>query len=409
MQQQKMFEEIITTPSVLKWARKTSGYTENEVIERLNEKRVSISTFQQWELGKEQPSYSQLKKLAKFYKRPIAVFFFPQPPQEESPQEKLRAVPESYTKSLTPKMIQLVKKAQIRQINLYEMYGDLLPSDFQNFTSSIGNINPSGIKALAAQVREALGVSLEEQFQWKDIDQAFKEWRRKLENIGIWVFKEAFKEKNYSGFCLYDENLPIIYISTNAGKDKVTERSGKIAQQRQIFTLFHELGHLLICKGGIDFRDNVETEFTGRYRQEEVFCNAFAGEFLVPDESIGISDIPSDAEISNYAKQYGVSREVILRKYLNKNLVTQSFYDEKKKMWEQQWKDDENRKKEARNKDIKISPHAIHKANLGDKYLTIVFQEYYRQRISENQLADYLEIKVGSIPRIEGYISTGSS
>ena len=404
-----MFEAIITTPSVLKWARKTSGYTENEVIERLNEKRVSISTFQQWELGKEQPSYSQLKKLAKFYKRPIAVFFFPQPPQEESPQEKLRAVPERYTKSLTPKMIQLVKKAQIRQINLYEMYGDLLPSDFQNFTSSTGNINASGIKALAAQVREALGVSLEEQFQWKDIDQAFKEWRRKLENIGIWVFKEAFKEKNYSGFCLYDENLPVIYISTNAGKDEVTEQSGKIAKQRQIFTLFHELGHLLIGKGGIDFRGNVETKFIGIYKEEEVFCNAFAGEFLVPDESIVISDNPSDTEISNYANQYKVSREVILRKYLNKKIVTQSFYNEKREMWEQQWEDTENKNKESNNTKKKISYYATHKANLGDKYLAIAFQEYYRQRISENQLADYLEMKVGSIPRIEGFISTGSS
>ena len=402
-----MFESITTTPSVLKWARKSSGYTENEVVERLNEKRVSISTFQQWELGQEQPSYSQLKKLAKFYKRPIAVFFFPQPPQEESPQEKLRAVPESYTKSLTPKMIQFVKKAQVRQINLYEMYGDMLPSDFQNFASSIENINYSEIKTLAAQVRETIGVSLEEQFQWEDIDQAFKEWRRKLENIGIWVFKESFGEKNYSGFCLYDEHLPVIYISTNAGKDKVTEQSGKIAKQRQIFTLFHELGHLLIGKGGIDFRDNVETKFTGRYRQEEVFCNAFAGEFLVPDESIVISDVPSDSEISNYAHQYRVSREVILRKYLNKKLVTQSFYDEKKKMWEQQWKDSENKKKELGDKGNMVSYYATHKSNLGDKYLTIAFQEHYRRRINEDQLADYLEIKVKSIPRIEGYILKG--
>ena len=403
-----MFEVITTTPSVLKWARKTSGYSENEVIKHLNEKRVSISIFRQWELGQEQPSYSQLKKLATFYKRPIAVFFFPQPPQEESAQEKLRAVPETYTKSLTPKVIRLVKKAQIRQINLYEMYGDILPRDFQNFTSSIGNINFSGIKTLAAQVREALGVSLKEQFQWKDIDRAFKEWRRKLENIGIWVFKESFGEKNYSGFCLYDEVLPIIYISTNSGKDKATGQSGKIAKQRQIFTLFHELGHLLIGKGGIDFRDNVETKFIGSYKEEEVFCNAFAGEFLVPDESIDISDIPSDVEIYNYASQYKVSREVILRKYLNEKLVAQSFYDEKRKMWEQQWEDNENRKVESDDKKPIVSYYATQKSNLGDKYLEIAFQQYYRKNISEDQLADYLEVKVKSLSGIEGNLLKGS-
>ena len=402
-----MFEVITTTPSVLKWARETSGYQENEVIKHLREKRVSISIFQQWESGKEQPTYSQLKKLAKFYKRPIAVFFLPQPPQEESAQEKLRSVPETYTKSLSPKMFQLVKKAQVRQINLYEIYGDMPPNDFQNFKNSIGNINLDRIKALVAQVREMLGVSLEEQFLWQNIDQALKEWRNKLENIGIWVFKEAFGEKNYSGFCLYDEVLPIIYISTNAGKDKARGQSGEIAKQHQIFTFFHELGHLLIGKGGIDFRDSVEAKFTGRYKQEEVFCNAFAGEFLVPDESIYISGVPSDVRISHYANQYSVSREVILRKYLNKRLVTQSFYDEKKKLWKQQWENREDKKKESGDKKSGANYYATQKSNLGDKYLKIAFRQYYRQRISEDKLADYLGVKVKSLSDIEGYMLKG--
>ena len=406
-----MFEVITTTPSVLRWARETSGRTEEDVIKHLHEKRVSISILRQWESGKAQPAYSQLKKLARFYGRPIAIFFLPKPPPEESAQEKLRAVPTGNAKSLSPKMLQLVRKAQLRQINLYEIYGEAPPNDFQNFKRGIGDVSRRKINELAAQVREALGVPLEEQFRWKNIDVAFTKWRNKLEGIGIWVFKEAFGEKNYAGFCLYDEHIPVIYVSTNAGKDKTTKETGKIAKQRQIFTLFHELGHLLIGKGGIDFRSNAATEFDGCYKEEEVFCNAFAGEFLVPDGSIDISGMPDYAKISSDANRYGVSREVILRKYLNKKLITPSVYDEKKEQWEQQWRNRENRDKEPSGKiGKKGGPgyYLIQRSNLGDKYLEAAFQQYYRQRIGEDQLADYLEVKVKSLPGIEGYMLKGS-
>ena len=395
------------TPEVLQWARDVSGYTVDALVAKLKFKKVTAETVCAWEKGEQLPTYTQLEKLAKIYHRPIAIFYFPHPPKEQTIQEKLRSLPTNYAKFLPPNMHYFVRKAQVKQMNLSSIYGDFKPNDFQNFKNKFDNINLSNFQILAAQVRKIMGVSLEEQFKWRNSDFALKEWRSKLEKLGIWIFKDSFGEKGYFGFCLYHKYFPIIYISTNTGRDKVTKKPGKIAKQRQIFTLLHELGHLLIGKGGVDFRQNVENKFAGIHKQEEVFCNAFASEFLVPDESIEISSVPSDEKISNYARQYKVSHEVILRKYLNKGLIDNNFYDEKTRAWQQQWEYKENKDKESDDNNGGPSYYVTQKSYLGNKYLTLAFRQYYQQRITEFQLADYLGVKVKSLSGLEGYMLEG--
>ena len=89
------------------------------------------------------------------------------------------------------------------------------------------------------------------------------------ESVGLhdlaMVFKDAFHNNNYSGFCVYDEKYPIIFVNNS------------MPMSRQIFTLFHELSHLLYHLGGIDFRDNrITNSFERQYLNYEVNCNKFA-------------------------------------------------------------------------------------------------------------------------------------
>ena len=66
-------------PTIVKWARVRSGYTLEDVATSLNK---AVETISNWESGEQAPTYVQLEKLADKYKRPIATFFFPEPPQE---------------------------------------------------------------------------------------------------------------------------------------------------------------------------------------------------------------------------------------------------------------------------------------------------------------------------------------
>ena len=73
------------------------------------------------------------------------------------------------------------------------------------------------------------------------------------------------------GLCIFHDEVPIILLN---GKDTTNGR---------IFSLFHELTHLLLGESAIC--ENNESS------KEEIFCNAVAGEFLVlSDDAFSIND-----------------------------------------------------------------------------------------------------------------------
>ena len=64
---------------ILKWARERSGYTVDTIANAVNK---DVSIVNDWESGERALTYVQLETLADKYKRPIAIFFFPDPPEE---------------------------------------------------------------------------------------------------------------------------------------------------------------------------------------------------------------------------------------------------------------------------------------------------------------------------------------
>ena len=91
--------------------------------------------------------------------------------------------------------------------------------------------------------------------------------------MGIYVFKGAFHTRGYFGFCLYDDEFPIVYVNNSSAKT------------RQIFTLFHELGHLLFHTSGVDNVDDEYIQHLAAAEQNiEIICNGLAARVLVPDD-----------------------------------------------------------------------------------------------------------------------------
>ena len=78
-------------PAVLRWARERAGYSVEDVARRMKKDSSDIDA---WETGADAPTYIQLETLAyDIYKRPLAIFYFPEPPQEEQPQRRFRSLP----------------------------------------------------------------------------------------------------------------------------------------------------------------------------------------------------------------------------------------------------------------------------------------------------------------------------
>ena len=372
---------ITVNYEILQWARESSNFSLEDVASRM---RKGIETVESWEEGKDSPTYLQLEKLAyQIYKRPIAVFFFPGPPKEDLPKKSFRTLPDVEFERLSPTFIRLFRQARAMQIKLSELCDGKNPADRKIFEDIQVTLQVN-VNSFAETIREYLEVELEKQVEWKRTEEALSNWRYAIEKKGVFVFKEAFRQDEISGFCLYDSEFPIVYIN-NA-----------MPWTRQIFTIFHELAHLFFRTGGIDkLRDDFMPSLSGYEREIEIFCNKFAGAFLVPKKDFDRQIIHiDDQSILALAERYSVSREVILRRLLDRGLVDEEYYNEKVNGWVEGARKYAGKTKGGNYYYTKV-------AYLGKYYLDLAFSKFDKKEISIYQLADYLNTRISNVSGLE--------
>ena len=376
---------IPVNPEILKWARSSLGLSREDVALKMHKSEEDIRA---WEEGVRSPTYSQLETLAyNIYKRPVAVFFFPEVPEEDTPKAEFRTLPESVVEDLPPELIRMYRKAKVYQINLAELFDNEPPAE-QNILHEQELSFSTDINNLVGDLRRFLDIDIDQQTQWSGYEAALKTWRERFEKHGVFIFKDAFRNDDYSGFCLYHDRYPIIFVNNSLPKS------------RQIFTLFHELAHLLFKSGGIDVQARgFFRKLSGDYSRLETKCNEFAGEMLLPTDVLMRETLTLDEKtITNLANKYKVSREVILRKYLNLSLIDETQYRD----WADKWITEAKKRKEEQ------APggdyYSTQKTYLGNTYVNLAFGKYFKNQISLDNLADYLGMSVQSISKFENYV-----
>src|SRR5262245_50265445 len=112
--------------SVLRWARESQGYSVTDVAARLKRDPAEVAA---WEAGESTPTYPQLETLAySVYKRPLAVFFLPEPPPEPTPQTEFRTLPDFDLENLTADTRYQIRLAHALQLSLKELSDGRNPS-----------------------------------------------------------------------------------------------------------------------------------------------------------------------------------------------------------------------------------------------------------------------------------------
>ncbi|MDI9336267.1 MAG: XRE family transcriptional regulator [Gammaproteobacteria bacterium] len=384
-------------PEVLRWARTTCGLSVNKVAEML---KTSPSKIEDWESGAGVPTYSQLEKLAyKIYKRPLAMFFLPSPPEEPIPKREFRTLPETDLETLLPDTYFQIRRAHAYQIALRELFDNQNPSG-HCIGQSLKLSSSKGVAEQAVAIRNFLGITIEDQVAWKSDEIALKKWRQAIENAGVFVFKDTFKQKDISGFCLMDEYLPIIYVNNSTSKT------------RQTFSLLHELAHLLIGVNGLSkLEPNYIDDLPQIEKKLEQFCNAVAAEVLIPSADFlhqltlfpkNIADFTSEEDIegmcSNLAIRYGVSREVVLRRLSDRGHITADFYSIKVKSWNAQ-----------KTKSGGGNWFLNRRSYLSDCFAKEVITRHYRHQITLEQAADFLGVKPKHFAELEELFLEGMS
>jgi len=377
-------EIIPIDQEILIWARKRLNLDITEVAYKLKKKPSIITS---WETGRSLPSLSQLETLAyDIYKIPLATFFLPEPPDEPKINQQFRTIPESEISKLPYQFMILVKEAQYYQEALKEIFDNKNPID-DPIHKSVKEINGNSIENIAIQIRKKLNINKEVQSSFKDSTEAFKYYRNALETNGIFVFQQTLKNI-CRGYSLYDKQFPIVIVNSSEFSD-----TGKN------FTLFHELSHLVHLTGGIS------NEYTYQStNQIEVACNKLASLILVDNKEL-IEELKylnintrnlQDNELNLLASGFKVSQEVILRKLLDLDLTSTSYYAEKRKQW-LAFTPKTKKNKGGNHFNIKLS-------KLGHYYSSLILKNMYTGKISRYQASEFLNTKINYIPKIEKLI-----
>lgn len=298
-------------------------------------------------------------------------------------KQEFRTLPDFELDQLATDTRYQIRLAHAHQISLRELNEGVNPTPHKIFWD-IQLSEKDNVQKAAASVRQYLEISLAVQSAWNTSDEALKAWRNAVEGVGIFVFKHSFKQKSISGFCLADEEFPVIYLNNSTAKT------------RQIFSLFHELAHLLLKVNAISKFDNSYIQhLPQREKRIEQFCNALAAEFLMPSADFSIqlellTEI-NDPSIHALARRYHVSREAVLRRILDRGLVQQTYYETKVKQWAE----------ESGNGGSGGDYYATQSTYLGERYLQLVFSKHYQGRLTLEQVADYLSVRAKSVAGLE--------
>lgn len=356
--------------------RKIREYYQVTLADVFERTKIKEEKLREFESGEDFPSYPQLEKLAEFYNKPVFYFFNDDSTCVSNEVEiAFRKIEHRYGEDFTKQTIELMEKADAYRANLSELYED---ENSIVFSDKVDGCNTN--ESLICRLRELLSLSLEVQSKFSKPEDFLEYLRNEFYNLGVYVFKDSFKNDGISGLCLYDDIFPVILLNN------------KTSFKRQIFTLLHEVYHLYLKEADIDYT----------YGEEEAECNKFASEFLIPSDDLSkqlerIDDIEELEELDRLAKRYNVSRDAIMYRLVKNGLLDVGFY---------------------KNNSVGFfrEPNASAGGNfyftkmsyLGAPYLSKVFSSYYSGKLSKFQVGMYTGLKSMHVSKLASKMMGGA-
>ena len=364
--------KALITPEVLKWARERRIRLELDYAAK--KLKIDPERLEAWENGTAQPTFAQLKKIAKLYKTHISIFYLPKPPTDFRPLTDYRVLPgvsvlkEEEIYRLNANIVEVFDRRQ----TLIELY-ELLEEPPPKVTLKI-NLNESSIHA-AEKIRRFLDFNTKKLPRTKDHYKILKFWKRTVEAKGILVCQTSVNThlsvelKTFRGFSIAQRPFPVIVANP------------KDSPYGRIFTIIHELVHIALGESIIQNTNFEEVSFPN-FDPVEVFCNQVAAEVLVPQsELLKMVNLKVGQKILSEASAYfRVSPEVIMRRLLTLNKISQREY--------QKFRRDQQEKYMNTEQKPKGYPHFHYRLlnTSGEYFARTAFKAYYEDKITLAEL-----------------------
>lgn len=377
-------------PDLLIWARETAGLSFDDAVDRV---ASSVEQLQSWEVGAEQPSIPQLRKLAEVYKRPLAVLYLRERPVSFLPMQDFRRPTVGAGSGFSPALTLEIRMAHQRRHLASELFEDTSdrPPPFE-LVASVGE-DPD---AVAHRIRAHLGVQYAVQAKWRDPRAGYYAWLSKVEAAGVLVFQSSkIASDEASGFAQWYPELPFIVVN---GKDQPARRT---------YSLLHELVHLTLRQSGVSDL-SPDDHSSASHAKVEAFCNFVAGATLVPRDQLLKNKVVSargygphdwsDDEIKEIATAFSVSRETVVRRLLILNRASAEYYAARRAQYAREYRESVERQRE-KNKGKPIPRNMPREtiSTLGKTLVRKVIENYYQDRMTLSDVSGALGVKVRHI------------
>ncbi len=376
----------LVKPELLRWVREDAGLSIEDVARKTGTKETTV---RRWEDGVAKPTIRQLRLLSNAAKRPLAIFYLDEPPRKFSALKDFRRFPGGFISDPSPELRLAIRLAAERRQIALELAEELHETPEGLSTSAL--IAEPAVD-VAWRIRDFLGITLKEQGNWRGRYDALHAWREAIEKHGVLVFQVPGVEiEEMCGFSLPEILMPVIVLNV------------KDAPNGRVFTLIHEFCHLLLRKSGIC--DLPNSQFQSEKNQIEAFCNAVEGETLIPTVALLQSQIVTqhdsrtnwnEAQLKQLAKDFSVSREVVLRRLLDSEMISYSGYKSHIKSIHREYL----QKPSTRKGDF-APPSSKALSQLGREFIRLVLVSCYQEKISTSDVTEYLGVKFKHLGKIE--------
>ncbi|NNN06573.1 MAG: ImmA/IrrE family metallo-endopeptidase [Elusimicrobia bacterium] len=287
-------------PELLRWACRRSGIAGDALAHRFPQ-------FQAWVSKEVRPTLKQVEQFAKATYTPIGFLFLPEPPVEQVPIPDFRTVAGKKVRQPSPDLLDTIYICQQRQ----EWYRDYARSWGETPRAFVGSARvASGIEATARDIREKLGLDVQERVRIFTFVDALRLFMEQADAMGVLVMcsgvvagnnRRRLDPDEFRGFAMSDDLAPLIFIN------------GADTKGAQMFTLAHELAHVWLGQSAVS--NAQASEVSGN--EVERWCNQVAAELLVPI-ALFRQDYREDedlhVELNRLSRRFKVSTLVILRR-----------------------------------------------------------------------------------------------
>ena len=374
--------------SVLAWARAESGLSQSELAESL---KVSPDEVASWERGAALPGRGHFSKLAKVLERPSAVFFLPEPPSRSAVPTSFRDAPGLSDHRLGKDEIRWIRRSRRLQDLLSWVQQDSGAEPVTLPTAAPGQAP----ETIVQEFRELLAVPVETQLDWDSASDAFRGWRSALESVGVVVLQLSLGREGIRGFSAWDDFAPLVAVNT------------AYHPTARVFTLFHEVGHLLR-------RDDAACLRFMRPGDAEAgierWCERFSAKLLVPREALSeiagrygvtpTAPVPDVQTARLISQRFHVSTRAGSLRLLELGLAPEGFYGRvESELAALDW----NKGGGGGGK----SPAAPERrlGEVGTRTASILLEASQRRRLSRLDLADYLRLNTSQLDDFQSLLS----